>query len=196
MNLFEPIVDHSKLHPNFLSVMRHWKDPERNEVQRWAEGFPDRDGKFVKEFQTSFNSSFWEIYLYAVLRDFGFEFSWEHSTPDFDVNTNGIELIIEATTAGHSQGKTAEWEYRRNIEDLKDMRFGEMNRESIIRLSNSFTSKARQYRNRYSNLAHVKNRPFVIAIAPFEQPNFNLQYNRPITALLYDYYVDEDAYLR
>lgn len=33
------------------------------------------------------------------------------------------------------------------------------------------------------------------AVAPFEQPYFNLQYDRPIKALLYDYYVDEDAYL-
>lgn len=32
-------------------------------------GFEDRDGKFVKEFQTTFNSSFWELYLFACLRD-------------------------------------------------------------------------------------------------------------------------------
>jgi hypothetical protein len=34
----------------------------------WARGFIDRDGKFVKEFQTTFNSCFWELYVYAVLK--------------------------------------------------------------------------------------------------------------------------------
>ena len=34
-----------------------------------------------------------------------------------------------------------------------------------------------------------------LAVAPFEQPHFNLQYDRPIKALLYNYYVDEDAFL-
>ena len=43
-------------------------------------------------------------------------------------------------------------------------------------------------------MPHVKGKPFIIVVAPFEQPYFNLQYNRPIKALLYDYYVDEDAY--
>ena len=75
------------------------------------------------------------------------------------------------------------------------MRFAEMNRESIIRLSNSIISKWKKYKSSYSSLPHVSKRPFILAVAPFEQPEFNLQYNRPIVALLYDYYVDEDAYL-
>lgn len=43
-------------------------------------------------------------------------------------------------------------------------------------------------------MTHVERKPFVLAIAPFEQPHFNLQHNRAIVALLYDIYVDEDAY--
>jgi hypothetical protein len=42
----------------------------------------------------------------------------------------------------------------------------------------------------------VKGKPFVVAVAPFEQPNFQHQYDRPIRAVLYDHYVDEDAYFR
>lgn len=42
----------------------------------------------------------------------------------------------------------------------------------------------------------MRGRPFVIAVAPFEQPHFNLQCDRPIRSLLYDYYVDEEAYFK
>jgi hypothetical protein len=71
-----------------------------------------------------------------------------------------------------------------------------LNIEAIIRLSNSIISKSKYYKTKYSKLEHVKNKPFILAIAPFEQPDFNLQYNRPIMELLYDYYVDEDSYLQ
>ncbi|TVP10924.1 hypothetical protein [Shewanella sp. MSW] len=156
MNLFEPIVEDAKLHKNFRSIMRESRTLERAELQRWADGFPDRDGKFAREFQTSFNSCFWEIYLYALFKEFGFEFNWDSASPDFHIKRDNISLIVEATTANNSQGKTAEWEYFRSADELQNMRFGEMNRESIIRLSNSFISKAKLYKRKYSELEHVK----------------------------------------
>ena len=195
MDLFKLLIDLDSVHPNFRSILGESKAPEREELLRWANGFPNRDGKFVKEFQTSFNSSFWEIYLHALFRALGFEFDWTHSTPDFSLKYSGTQLTVEATTANASEGKPAEWEHLLKAEELKDMRFAEMNRESIIRLSNSIISKWKKYKSSYSSLPHVSKRPFILAVAPFEQPEFNLQYNRPIVALLYDYYVDEDAYL-
>lgn len=45
--------------------------PEREVLSGWASGFRDRDGKFVKEFQTTYNSSFWELYLFAAFKDLG-----------------------------------------------------------------------------------------------------------------------------
>jgi len=63
MDLFAIITDPKKLHKNFLNVIGEPEDYARNVLLNWAEGFIDRDGKFLKEFQTSFNSSFWELYL-------------------------------------------------------------------------------------------------------------------------------------
>jgi hypothetical protein len=67
-NLFWPRVSPKEWHPNFEGL---WK--ERNPwnecvIADWAMGFQDRDNKFVKEFQTTFNSSFWELYLFACLK--------------------------------------------------------------------------------------------------------------------------------
>lgn len=196
MKLFDPIIDEAKLHPNFKSTMGSTNEPERNEFLRWAEGFPDRDGKFVKQFQETFNSSFWEVYLYAVFKEYGFDFDWNHSSPDFNVTADNHNFIVEATTANSAVGKLNEWEKKHSPGELKNIKFNELNSEAIIRLSNSIIGKSKYFKQKYAKLEHVKNKPFILAIAPFEQPNFNLQYNRPIMALLYNYYVDEDAYLK
>ncbi|MEM8445534.1 hypothetical protein Q4R95_19615, partial [Morganella morganii] len=74
-------------------------------------------------------------------------------------------------------------------------RFDKINREAMVRICNSLKAKEKKYVDNYSKIAHVKNKPFVIAIAPFEQPYFNMQYDRAICSVLYDYYVNEDLYL-
>ena len=43
----------------------------REIIEQWAEGFQDRDGKILKEFQTSFHSTFWEFYIFQLLKDMG-----------------------------------------------------------------------------------------------------------------------------
>ncbi|MCF2908296.1 glycosaminoglycan attachment site [Pseudoalteromonas sp. DL2-H2.2] len=192
MELFQPLVKEEDLHKNYTSIMRQSKEGDRQELLRWCEGFPDRDNKFVKEFQTTFNSSFWEIYLYALFREIGHSMEWSYSTPDFLVEHNSKKIVIEATIAAAASGKTPEWE--KDLMESPPTKFKEMNMESIIRLSNSIISKYRKYKEKYSKLEHVKGNPFVIAVAPFEQPHFNLQCEVPIMALLYDFYVDEDAY--
>lgn len=191
VNLFESLVPEDKRHKNYVSILGSIQQADRNELQRWAKGFPDRDNKFVKEFQTTFNSGFWEVYLYALFNEMGIKMDWSHSTPDFIIEIEGKKIVIEATIAAAAMGKTPEWE--KKIEAVPT-RFKKMNIESIIRLSNSITSKYKKYKDEYCKLEHVKSNPFVIAVAPFEQPYFNQQYDTPIMALLYDYYVDEDAY--
>lgn len=197
MDLFTPVVDSQKLNKNFTSVMAPFRKAERDLLESWVDGFVDRDGKFVKEFQTTFNSSFWEIYLYAAFMNYGFSIDWSHATPDFSINSNGNEFIVEAVTANSAHDKPNEWDRTFSEEELSVIKiFKKLNTEGIIRLSNTILQKINKYNKSYSKLVHVKRKPFVIAVAPFEQPHFNLQYDRPIRALLYNYYVDEDAYFK
>jgi len=196
MNLFAPVVAPERFHKNFASVLVPFREAERLLLELWADGFVDRDGKLVEEFQTTFNSSFWEIYLYAVFKQYGFTIEWSHATPDFTVSSHICDFVVEATTANSAQGKPNEWDKTFSQEELESLRrFKDLNTEAIIRLSNAIVGKTRKYRTTYRSLPHVKGKPFVIAVAPFEQPHFNHQHDRPIRALLYDHYVDEDAYL-
>lgn len=195
MDIFSPLVPNEQFHANFRNIILPSMHVERTELARWSKGFPDRDGKFVKEFQTTFNSSFWEIYLYALFNIYGFELNWAHASPDFLVKSQFGEFIVEATTANAAIGKPTEWEKKAPLgEAVIKKDFWPLNREAIIRLANSIRTKTQKYAKDYAKLDHVKAKPFVLAIAPFEQPDFQYQYDRAIRAVLYDEYIDEAAY--
>ena len=61
--LFVSILSSEKLHPNFKYLAQEKEPCLREVLKEWANGFVDRDKKFVTEFQTTFNSSIWELYL-------------------------------------------------------------------------------------------------------------------------------------
>ncbi len=70
--------------------------------------------------------------------------------------------------------------------------FNEFNRQAIIRQSNAIKSKSEKFNTHYKYLPHVKDKPFVIALAPFDRPYFMIEAQRPIEAVLFGYYVDEE----
>src|SRR5437764_13488495 len=116
MDLFTPVVDASKFDPVFASLLKLNNPFDQAVVQEWAEGFVDRDGKFVREFQTTFNSSFWEIYLFALLKELRYSVDLGFNAPDFVVKTP-TPFIVEATIASNAEGATPEHEsfFRSNL---------------------------------------------------------------------------------
>ena len=67
MDLFTPIVKEKRLHPLFKRVIQDKTyKPAIAVINEWSNGLLGRKGeaeKFIKEFQTTFNSSLWELYL-------------------------------------------------------------------------------------------------------------------------------------
>jgi hypothetical protein len=189
MNLFAPIVPASRWHPIFKMLCHADNAPERDVLMAWARDFVDRDGKFVQEFQTTFESSFWELYVHAALRDFGMTIDLSYDAPDFMV-TAPQPLAVEATIAAPAQGSAPAFGPGPPVlpEDLNVY-----NADALLRLCNSIDAKMRRYRERYAQLAHVRDKPFVIALAPFDRPLPQLAANRPIVAALYGLYFDEEA---
>lgn len=193
MDLFTPVVGEQEQHPNFRTVYQQGNKFNYDVVNDWANGFQDRDGKFVKEFQTTFDSSFWELYLFAVLKHFGLHVDFSVSSPDFFVTNDG-GINLEATVALHAQNAPPEYAKRRAEDIPKDL--NELNRQTILRIRNSLDAKEKKYAKLYSSLAHVQNRPFVLGITAFDGPFARLACQRAIEAVLYGYYVDEEKFLR
>lgn len=182
MDLFKPLVTRSALHPNFIGTLRAPSTSVRKVLMEWAKGFPDRDGKFVKEFQTTYNSAFWELYLFAVFKEIGIKIDFSFDAPDFVAADEPI--AFEATIASHAQDDIPEWEKR--FEDVVDMGVFESQARSAIRASNAFCAKSAAYLQRYSKLPHMSGRSYVIAISNYGTPDSNLLGDVPMQHVLYD----------
>jgi hypothetical protein len=189
LDLFTAIIPESKQHRIFQMLLQPAYAPERAVLAQWAQDFLDRDGKFVHEFQSTFESSFWELYLNAAARAWGWEVDRSHASPDFVV-TSPTSFCVEATIAAPPQGGKSPIAY--DIADIPED-FGEFNAQASIRICNSFTAKVKRYREYYVSLPHTVDRPFVIAIAAFDRPLSHLSAGRSIMAALYGLYHDEAA---
>lgn len=191
MDLFKDIgIPHDKLNPNFIRMKEQDFFYEKNLLNKWSEPIINRDGseKFIKEFQTTFNSCFWEIYLSKLFSFYNLSVNYKYCHPDFVINDFG-GINVEVVTANHSIDGTPEYsnvnkefsppnlqnefEYELFLEDL------------IIRLSNAIDNKLKKYCEKYSKEDYVKNKPYIIAVAPFDRPYFYYQGTEAIRRLLY-----------
>lgn len=189
LDLFTPIAEDEKLHPLFRLMLQDQYRAEREVLNSWADEFEDRDGKFIYEFQTTFESSMWELYLNAFLKELGAQTDFSQNAPDF-VTKLDREIVIEATISAPPKGGEAAAGHTHKSAP-KD--FAEFNKQSAIRISNSMSSKIKKYRTSYSNLDHVKEKPYVIALASYDRPYAHYAVNRAIVAVLYGLYIDEET---
>ncbi|MDM0921209.1 hypothetical protein QTI53_13415 [Clostridium perfringens] len=199
MDLFnvDKKIKEKKLHPKFKFLRDTVTlDGERNVLNDWIDGMVDRDGKIVKEFQTTFHSSLWEFFLFSFFKEANLTLNQRHNRPDFIIE-KPYKINIEAVTANiKSNGKN---EKNRGINDILSMLtpiklqddFNELIDEAITRYSNAIISKNIKFINEYSNLEHLdKDAPFIIALASYDQINYGREFIYPMLALLYGLYYD------
>lgn len=200
MNLFKPVVDMDKMHP-YVRKMIEDPDPYAQEViLGWADNFIDRDGKFVQEFQTTFNSSFWELYLFACLKELGCDIDFSQSVPDFVAKKSIIQFCIEARISNNPIDQPSESDHQTKLDTLLDPN-KQIDIERIFtiataRIKKAIREKHNKLRSSYVHFDHVKEKPFVLAIAPFEQPFFQFQGIEAIMRVLYDSTLTFSGYMR
>lgn len=182
MKIFDPLVAEEQLHPNFKRTLEPGAAGIRAILEDWSHGFEDRDGKFIQEFQRTYNSSFWELYLFAVLKDLNLPVDFRHASPDFVLQD--YPVVIEATVANHSVDGVPEWE--KTFDGVTDDDLMRSYTNAIVRASNAFLGKERKYRDSYANLPHVDGKQFVIAIANFGTEDFFMLGDVAMQWLLYD----------
>lgn len=192
MNLFKQIdINEEKLHPKFLILKNQMIFGEQEIINSWIKGFIDRDNKIVKEFQTTFHSSFWEFYLNALFQEAGFSIDYSKNRPDFII-TSPTPFYVEAVVSNiKKQGIT---EDQRSYDDilqnitpfyLRD-NFENQLYEAITRYSLSINEKKNKYEEKYSKLEYFdENLPFVIALSGYEQISYGNNFVFPLMALLY-----------
>jgi hypothetical protein len=183
LDLFTPVVPEKRLHPHFKRLISSTDWDIREVLSDWLVDFVDRDGKFVQEFQLTFNSCWWELYLFAALKSLGLSVDFSHAAPDFVIAN--ATLTIEAVVSNPSEGSPPEW--LKSLRDVSDPRDVEPRwLETLARLYNSLDGKRAIYERRYSAMPHVEGKPFILALHNFSTPDSFQLGDVAMQRLLYD----------
>lgn len=187
MNLFQTRLPENRLHESFKQIVNDPNyAPVREVIQAWGAGLLDRCGeqkKFVTEFQTTFNSSFWELYLNKAFSELGFSVDYTKASPDFCVTTpGGYRFNVEAVIADRPHDLLPA-DTDRSSDDGKS--------ENTLKLAGKIRDKLDIFTGikgnkfPYSTLKHVQGMPFVIAVAPFNSDHSLMQNNELINRVLF-----------
>ncbi|MEY8198558.1 MAG: hypothetical protein RPS47_04900 [Colwellia sp.] len=196
MELFNPKYDVDKLHPYFSRLISEKKyEPVKAVLKDWASGMDGRKGelnKFINEFQTTFNSSLWELYLNKAFKDLGFKIDYAKESPDFClISETGGVVNVEAVTTNNRRNKDKSYYEIGAVNDSKPKDNQEFLDESTIKLLGKMRDKRDLFigkngkRHPYSSLEHVKSNPFIIAVAPFDNHLSFTQNNLAINRVLF-----------
>lgn len=145
---------------------------------------PNPDDNFVPDFQTSnFHSRLWELYLVACFREQGVLVSQVHHSPDFYLQRDGHECYVEAVTANPSgereQGFPKPVLAPQNIEERT---LG----QPAVRFAKTLRSKLQL---NYEQLAHVRGKPFALALADFQAPGSMVWTREALPSYLYGLHI-------
>jgi hypothetical protein len=202
--LFEARVPEAQQNLAYRSMRERAVDtPARDELENVYAGFIDVDGDFVLKFQTdAFEARLFELFLFALFRDWGFHRDGTHSRPDLVLAREGVELSVEAVTANPSQGAPAAVQPPRIGEDFEALvshilRSAAEKQRSITagelrnRLSRPLRAKLSKA---YWKLPHVQGRPLILAAQDFHAEGSLLLLTQPFAEFLYgDFFHEPDA---
>ncbi|MGI2125720.1 hypothetical protein [Shewanella oncorhynchi] len=183
----------TKTHKKFDFLCNVQYTSERNLFASWVEEFHIKDGvnKTINQFQETFHSMFWEVYLNKVFKEAGFVIDNSVVSPDFSLEKSNTKIFVEAVVSNIAEAERKECE--RTLDEI----YGENDHyeilnESITRMYNSFCTKLERFENHYSNNEAVLNSPFVLAMGDYAQINYGQSRYYPLLALLYGAYYDKD----
>jgi hypothetical protein len=194
INLFErnPKIDETNLHPKFKMLRDEpLLHAERGVINGWTDGFVDRDNKIVEEFQKTYHSAIWELYLFNVFKEAGYNVDFSKNRPDF-ILTNPHKMIVEAVVSeikegGRSEKTRGHDDFMRAAAPMFNSKnFHEIIDEATVRHSNSLLAKSRKYQNEYTKCDWVnESTPFVVALGSYDQIDYGREYLHSMLQLLY-----------
>lgn len=195
MDLFTPRFNDERLHPYFKSLITNEEfKPVQETLTMWSTGLLDRkkeSSKFINEFQLSFNSSFWELYLNKAFLDMGFNIDYSKESPDFNLtHSSGRIVNVEAVSSNNKLNENKEY-YTKSAYKEIDSKSKENFDFATLKLLGKLKDKKDLFiginnkKYPYSKLEHVDGNPFVVAIAPFDSHHAFTQNNTLINRVLF-----------
>jgi hypothetical protein len=164
-DLLTPIRPPKDLHPQFLNLISHAVfEPARGMLREVYAEFPDPDGNFVEQFQTSgIDARTFELFLFAMFKDLGHHIEREPRL-DFILSRDGQEACVEAVIASPPPNDGIQPYTNdppdRSPEELQEYR----EHEAVIRLGSPLFSKLQK---KYWALPRALGKPLIFAIENF-----------------------------
>ena len=185
MALFTPVVPTAQQHPNFARLLDELHAPVREVIEEWAEGYANPNGNFIRDFQTQFDPQFWEIYLHAVFKHLRFDISQPDPAPDFVLGTPYGQVSVEAAITSHPKDGIPAHRGDLLLTELRDRTNDQLVEHATLRHCSTLQKKHEKYLEDYQSLPGVADWPFVLAIAPFDQPSAWSQNTEAMFRVLY-----------
>ena len=197
LDLFENLtkIPEEKYHPKF-KLLKDVLLEEKAILSDWVTGYVDTNNKTVTEFQKNFHSSFWQFYLYAVLKELNFKIDFSKTFANIII-TSAESIIIDSFVSNIKENSRNEQD--RNRKDILAMLvpahlaidFNEVLDDAIIKHSIAIHKKLKNYRQSYSEFQQFNgNEPYVIALSSYDQVNYAREFTYPMMALLFGLYYD------
>ena len=168
VDFFTPVVSPERMHESLRNLIEQdGYGPARSIIEPMMRWYQDVDGNFIEQFQTTgFDARLWELYLFAMLSEVGFVLDRTQLAPDFAGQSLRGPLVIEAVTVNPTRDKNGavvpppplntEEEQQTFIADYMPIKFG----------SALYSKLNKQYWTK----AHVRGKPFVLAIQDYSLP--------------------------
>lgn len=118
---------------------------------------------------------------------------FKFASPDFVITDSSCPCCIECVVAENATGQRPEHDVTimDRLQNPEGPRREDVAHEASLRIANSLKSKCDHYKSHYGLWDHVAHRPFVLAVAPFEQPHFSIQRRDGIMNVLYAAKLDQ-----
>ena len=176
-----------QLNPDFLQLARlEAYSPAREIIEVMMRWYDDTDGNFIEQFQTTgFDQRIWELYLFAVFTEMGYQLDRREVIPDFICSGLNEVIAVEAVTVGPTRrGReivdpprcTSPEEIQIYLRHYMPIKFG----------SALFSKLKKEYWKR----PHVTGKPLVFAIEDFSSPASLVHSRSALECYVYGYQHD------
>lgn len=180
-DLFANLDNEKQIHPNFKLLETSISLSSAKEViKEVSYHYKDIDGNFIDQFQSinGFDSRVWELYLYCFFREQFFSFKRNYNAPDYMIEKLNKEVAVEAVIVSR---KTAlDKDEPQNQDKIEE----KLKNEIPLLYGSAIFDKMKK---KYWEKEHVKDKPFVIAIADFHDTMSMIWTTNSLSEYLYGY---------
>lgn len=159
-DLFQELNNEDKQHPYFKLLKSNIAlSSACDAIKEVSYHYKDIDGNFIDQFQSvnGFDSRVWELFLFCFFREQFFSFKRNYNAPDYMVEKFNQEIAVEAVIVSRKTEIESELKSPQEIQEKLD-------NETPLLFGNALFDKMKK---KYWKKEHVRNKPFVIAIADF-----------------------------